>query len=404
MPQYLAPGVYVEEVPSAHQADRGRRHQHRGVHRRGGRQRHHAPAARPDGIQGRRQPRLSPMTSTRSPTAGCRSSSPAGRSSRTPSATSRPATRPWPTPSTASSTTAAPAAGSPASPRAPTPAPPTASSIDALDASSRSTRSPSSPPRARPTPRPDARSSTTARTPQDRFAILDGRQTDRRSTTAAIQGDGPATATTRALYFPWIQVFDPATNDDDLRPAERPRRRHLRPGRRRARRAQGAGQRGRARRARPASTLISKARAGRAQPGGHQRASATSTATSASGARARWAATRTPSGKYINVRRLFLFLRESIDEGTQWVVFEPNDTGLWAKITRNVTAFLTNVWRAGALFGTTPAGGLLRQVRRGDQPAGGPRPRPGGDRDRRGGRQAGRVRHLPHQPVGRARQ
>jgi phage tail sheath protein FI len=58
--------------------------------------------------------------------------------------------------------------------------------------------------------------------------------------------------------------------------------------------------------------------------------------------------------KYINVRRLFLFLRESIDEGTQWVVFEPNAPELWAKIVRNITAFLTNVWRSGALFGTTP--------------------------------------------------
>ena len=36
------------------------------------------------------------------------------------------------------------------------------------------------------------------------------------------------------------------------------------------------------------------------------------------------------------------------------MVFEPNEPGLWAQITRNVTAFLTNVWRAGALFGTTP--------------------------------------------------
>jgi phage tail sheath protein FI len=57
--------------------------------------------------------------------------------------------------------------------------------------------------------------------------------------------------------------------------------------------------------------------------------------------------------KYINVRRVFLFLRDSIDQGTQWVVFEPNDTSLWAKIRRNVTAFLTNVWRSGALFGDT---------------------------------------------------
>jgi phage tail sheath protein FI len=58
--------------------------------------------------------------------------------------------------------------------------------------------------------------------------------------------------------------------------------------------------------------------------------------------------------KYINVRRLFLFLSESIDEGTQWVVFEPNDPALWGKIRRNVSAFLTNVWRSGALFGLTP--------------------------------------------------
>lgn len=59
--------------------------------------------------------------------------------------------------------------------------------------------------------------------------------------------------------------------------------------------------------------------------------------------------------RYINVRRTMLYLRESIDEGTQWAVFEPNDQALWAKITRNVGAFLTNVWRTGALFGSTPA-------------------------------------------------
>jgi len=58
--------------------------------------------------------------------------------------------------------------------------------------------------------------------------------------------------------------------------------------------------------------------------------------------------------KYVNVRRVMLYLRESIDEGTQWVVFEPNDIALWGKIRRNVTAFLTNVWRSGALFGASP--------------------------------------------------
>lgn len=59
--------------------------------------------------------------------------------------------------------------------------------------------------------------------------------------------------------------------------------------------------------------------------------------------------------KYINVRRLFIFIEESIDEGTQWVVFEPNDAGTWSSVVRSVTGFLTSVWRSGALFGATAA-------------------------------------------------
>jgi len=58
--------------------------------------------------------------------------------------------------------------------------------------------------------------------------------------------------------------------------------------------------------------------------------------------------------KYINVRRLFIFLEESIEEGTQWVVFEPNDEKLWARVRQTITQFLTRVWRDGALMGTTP--------------------------------------------------
>jgi phage tail sheath protein FI len=61
-----------------------------------------------------------------------------------------------------------------------------------------------------------------------------------------------------------------------------------------------------------------------------------------------------PLWKYINVRRLFLFLEESIDEGTQWVVFEPNDEKLWARVRQTITQFLTRVWKDGALMGTTP--------------------------------------------------
>jgi phage tail sheath protein FI len=57
---------------------------------------------------------------------------------------------------------------------------------------------------------------------------------------------------------------------------------------------------------------------------------------------------------YISTRRLFLYLRQSIDTATQWTVFEPNNSELWAKICRDITAFLTNTWRTGALFGATP--------------------------------------------------
>jgi uncharacterized protein len=58
--------------------------------------------------------------------------------------------------------------------------------------------------------------------------------------------------------------------------------------------------------------------------------------------------------RYVNVRRLFLFIEESIDEGTQWVVFEPNGEPLWALVRQTVENFLGTVWRSGALAGTTP--------------------------------------------------
>ena len=58
--------------------------------------------------------------------------------------------------------------------------------------------------------------------------------------------------------------------------------------------------------------------------------------------------------RYISTRRYLNFLRESIDQGTQWVVFEPNTPSLWQRITRTLDDFLTNQWRDGALFGETP--------------------------------------------------
>jgi phage tail sheath protein FI len=58
--------------------------------------------------------------------------------------------------------------------------------------------------------------------------------------------------------------------------------------------------------------------------------------------------------RYLNVRRLFNMMEESIGDGTNWVVFEPNDRTLWKNIKRDVGAFLLMLWRDGALMGRTP--------------------------------------------------
>jgi phage tail sheath protein FI len=59
--------------------------------------------------------------------------------------------------------------------------------------------------------------------------------------------------------------------------------------------------------------------------------------------------------RYLNVRRLFNFVEKSILDGTNWVVFEPNDQFLWESVRRVVSAFLDRVWRSGALVGRTPS-------------------------------------------------
>lgn len=60
------------------------------------------------------------------------------------------------------------------------------------------------------------------------------------------------------------------------------------------------------------------------------------------------------SWKYINVRRLFIFIEESIKANTNWAVFEPNDEVLWVRVQRTIEVFLTNLWRNGSLAGTSP--------------------------------------------------
>jgi hypothetical protein len=69
---------------------------------------------------------------------------------------------------------------------------------------------------------------------------------------------------------------------------------------------------------------------------------------------ARTLAASSSEWKYVNVRRLFIMVEQSIARSTGWVVFEPNDRSLWKSIRRDVSAFLRTLWRDGALMGRTP--------------------------------------------------
>lgn len=66
-------------------------------------------------------------------------------------------------------------------------------------------------------------------------------------------------------------------------------------------------------------------------------------------------ATSDPSWKYINVRRLFIFIEETIKANTNWAVFEPNDEVLWVRVKRTIDVFLTGMWRNGSLAGSAPS-------------------------------------------------
>ena len=207
------------------------------------------------------------------------------------------------------------------------------------------------------------RSESASSTVADRFAILDGppTATDLTTLTSPPTSGGVAPSNTNygAWYFPWIKVFDPATKlqgptgDGSLAV---PVSGHI------------AGIYARV----DTNVGVHKAPANEVVRGALDVTQAISRADqdglnpkgvncirALNGNILVWGA-RTIGGdanqdvKYINVRRTLLFLEESIDEGTQFVVFEPNTPALWQKIVRNVTAFLTNVWRSGALFGTTP--------------------------------------------------
>jgi phage tail sheath protein FI len=154
-----------------------------------------------------------------------------------------------------------------------------------------------------------------------------------------------------ALYYPWIRVFDPASGQPRLVPpsghmagvwarTDAQRGVHKAPANEVVRGAIDLG------------TQITRGEQGLLNPVG------INCIRSFPGRGVRIWGARTlssdPAWRYLNVRRYFNYLEESILDGTQWVVFEPNDRSLWARIRRNVTAFLLQEWRSGALFGNQP--------------------------------------------------
>ena len=157
----------------------------------------------------------------------------------------------------------------------------------------------------------------------------------------------------RGAVLPVDQRARPAHRSAEHVAALGPRHRGVRPDRRHPRRAQGTREpsaaRGTGSRA-PADGHRTES----AQPRRRQRHPGVPGA----GAAGRLGA-RTTAGsldrnwQYVNVRRLFLFLEQSIQQGIRWAVFEPNDLGLWQRLKRTIGEFLTRVWRDGALFGAT---------------------------------------------------
>lgn len=186
----------------------------------------------------------------------------------------------------------------------------------------------------------------------DRFAVLDTPEEialgELEPGTDKILGNSDYAA----LYFPWIQVFDPISNDLKFVPpsghvagiyarVDNLRGVHKAPANEPVLGAMGLKQ------------AVSKIKQEPLNQVGINCIRNLNGNIRIWGARTLGAGKDNPDFKYINIRRQFNYLRESIDEGTQWVVFEPNTPELWARIRRNITAFLTNEWRKGALFGTT---------------------------------------------------
>lgn len=183
-----------------------------------------------------------------------------------------------------------------------------------------------------------------------RFAIL---QTSREEATSTNIGTLKPDRESKyaALYFPWINVFDPLTGNQRLVPPGG----HIAGIYARSDNDRGVHKA-------PANVVVRGASSLQIMVTKEQQAILNSKGVNVirafpgRGILVRGARTvsKDTLWKYVNVRRLLIFIERSVDEGTQWVVFEPNDERLWSRVIAAITQFLTRVWRDGALMGTTP--------------------------------------------------
>jgi uncharacterized protein len=196
---------------------------------------------------------------------------------------------------------------------------------------------------------------------QDRFAILDPQ---RNATPAEITNQRNAIGSDRgyaAIYYPWITISDPVASglinvppsghlaglyarvDNDRGVFKAPANEVLRGVRDVERRLDLS-----------AEGLLNESSINVIHPARGRGIVVWGARTLAPAANTQW--------RYVNIRRFLLFVEESLQEGTEFVVFEPNEPDLWERVKRQVTDFLTRQWTAGALVGNTPEEGFRVRV------------------------------------------
>jgi phage tail sheath protein FI len=207
-------------------------------------------------------------------------------------------------------------------------------------------------------PAPQVTVITHCETMGDRFAILDGAP-DREPLKAggALQTQRAGLLSTRgfaALYWPWIKINDPTAPADKPAQLPQPPSGHIA-----GIFARSDNQRG-VHKA-PANEPIRGAldlayKLNDAEQGALNDKNINALRHFPGGPPLVWGARTLTDGtawQYVNMRRLFSFVEDSIVQGVRWAVFEPNNYALWKGLERSITEFLTRVWQSGALFGRT---------------------------------------------------